>query len=851
MSTPRPHRRPGSCPNLLILLLLWAAGTGHAGAQTGSIEDIRPGPDGSSPRSSAPLDGLIVFSADDGETGREPWVSDGTAEGTFRLADIFAGTEASEPTSLTRFKQWVVFYADQPGTGRELWRTDGTRAGTAILKELNPGVADGCGRVSAGGACRQFTAVGDELFFYGYDGEVGAELWKTDGTGEGTVLVKDINPGPAGSSVCGLTAYKGQLIFAASDNETGLEVWRSDGTPEGTQRVKDIWEGPQAGLGICEPGPGAPAPGFTEMNGLLYFTADRPDLGEELWVTDGTEAGTQLVKDINPGATDSLPNFMTVFRDELYFAARRSSSEGYELWKSDGTADGTVLVREIHEGSADGLVRSDGNTALVVANGELFFNADDGVHGRELWKTDGTGAGTLLVRDLVPGADGSTPRGFEPSSGTLFFAADGPAGTELYRSNGTEVGTVLVKDIAPGEAAAAPDGLTDAWGRLTFSADDGTTGDELWRSGEPVQPLAIEGLPALNANGLPEVAVLVRDFQAGDGHNLVLVKDAQGGKTISNAEFFDAAWRAQDLVVVDQGDLSRVAVLAVRDTGRIAVQQRVARNGKAVGLTTYFDKRWRALGAATVYNEGSTAIAVLAVGPKGQVSVEARKIGNGKLLQRITYFGSAAHPVTFASVPDMNGNGMAEIAVLVQKLNGTFLVAIRDLGDRSLVSQFALYGANWRPIDLGVLESIDGNPSPDLAVLAEKDNGNIAVELRDGSSGRQIRRILFLSQAWTAHELRILPDANGNGAPELAVLAVNGSGRIGVEVRDAATGARLNRTKYLTTSYSPVGMAILDNLGASQAGELAVLAFANEGGDLRVQARDGRNGNLIRTLPIP
>ena len=117
--------------------------------------------------------------------------------------------------------------------------------------------------------------------------------------------------------------------------------------------------------------------------------------GTELWKSDGTAAGTVLVKNISPGDSSSYFYNLTVVGNTLFFSARGVSGTG--LWKSDGTAAGTVLVKNI---SPDNLTAV-GNT--------LFFSAR-GVSGYELWKSDGTAAGTVLVKNIRPSSSSSNPR---------------------------------------------------------------------------------------------------------------------------------------------------------------------------------------------------------------------------------------------------------------------------------------------------------------------------------------------------------------------------------------------------------------------------------------------------------
>ena len=119
-------------------------------------------------------------------------------------------------------------------------------------------------------------------------------------------------------------------------------------------------------------------------------------------------------------------------------------------------------------------------SGLTAVDRTLFFHADDGTNGREFWQSDGTAAGTVLVKDINPGAGDSAPYELTTVNGTLFFRADdGTTGEELWTSDGTTAGTVLVKDIHPA-GDSSPHNLTNVNGTLFFAADDGTTGIELW-----------------------------------------------------------------------------------------------------------------------------------------------------------------------------------------------------------------------------------------------------------------------------------------------------------------------------------------------------------------------------------
>jgi len=176
------------------------------------------------------------------------------------------------------------------------------------------------------------------------------------------------------------------------------------------------------------------------------------------------------VKDIWPGPDGSFPIDLSPVGSTLYFYAD-DGTHGFELWKSDGTEASTVLVKDI----APGVGGSDPLFRPVGVGGTLYFGADDDTHGLELWKSDGTEAGTVLVKDIIPGGERSLPGGLTDVGGTLYFRAWDGTRDGLWRSDGTEAGTVMVRGIFPYE-------LTDVGGTLYFRASDATHGREMWRS---------------------------------------------------------------------------------------------------------------------------------------------------------------------------------------------------------------------------------------------------------------------------------------------------------------------------------------------------------------------------------
>ena len=396
---------------------------------------------------------------------------------TFTPIDIRPGTNGSYPYNLKAFNGKVYFAAmSDTSVGNELWVSDGTVAGTSMLKDINPG----SGSSSPG----QFTVCNNKLFFTANDGVHGNELWVTDGTSAGTNMVADIWQGPSGSSCYYLTAMNGKVYFNGNDSIHGAELWVSDGTSAGTSLLKDIWPGVTSatptGVTVADPGCTYHYQ-FTLMNNKLYFSAYNAS-GSELWSTDGTTAGTNMVADIWPGPGSSGPYCITPFNGNIIFSAT-DSLHGDELWISDGTTAGTSLLKDINPGTASGSVAS--YSAFTAYNGKLYFDAVQAGLGYEMWSTDGTSAGTTLVKDIWPGP-GSSYAGsysFAVWSGKLYFsAADSLNSFQLWTSDGTAAGTSLLKVISSySPFPAYPHLFIDYNNQLMFTANvDTINGQELW-----------------------------------------------------------------------------------------------------------------------------------------------------------------------------------------------------------------------------------------------------------------------------------------------------------------------------------------------------------------------------------
>ena len=210
------------------------------------------------------IGGKAYFAANDGTTGNELWVTDGTLQGTKEVADINKGAGSSNPVQLFALGGTLYFDANNGKMGAELYKLDVNSGVVSLIKDINPG---------AGGSVPwDFTAIGNTVFFSATDGTSGTELWKTDGTAAGTKMV-EASSGPNAFIVVGKTIY-----FRADDGTHGSELWVSDGSVAGTKMVADINQTP-AGAGNA----GSLPAFFTSLPGMLVFSANDGNVGRELW----------------------------------------------------------------------------------------------------------------------------------------------------------------------------------------------------------------------------------------------------------------------------------------------------------------------------------------------------------------------------------------------------------------------------------------------------------------------------------------------------------------------------------------------------------------------------------------
>ena len=337
----------------------------------------------------------------------------------------------TEPGPIVNAGNGLIFLrAQDTDHGGELWRTDGTSAGTVMVKDIDSASS------SAIGTFWTPTVFQNKVFFLANDGVHGNEPWFSDGTAAGTQLLLDLD-GTAASSGVTLMAVLGNrlLIFA------GGKMWASDGTTAGTSEVATVGS----------------ARAKAVLGSTLFFAATGTgSTGRELWKTDGTAVGTQMVADIAPGTTSGLSSFVTlaVYHSTLYFGAAADGS-GFDLWKSDGTAAGTQLVVSL-------IANGTPSYSLTVASDLLYVQS-----GTQVWRSDGTAAGTTPHE--------SSSMGIIEAFGQIYYFRSGNAGYELWKSDGTAPSRVVQLP-----SNDYPRSLTSTGGKLYFTAAESLYGKEPW-----------------------------------------------------------------------------------------------------------------------------------------------------------------------------------------------------------------------------------------------------------------------------------------------------------------------------------------------------------------------------------
>ncbi len=357
------------------------------------------------------INNYAYFVAYSDSFGYELYKSDGTSSNTTLVKDINPNNNYYAPFNITAFNNKLYFNANDGNSGMELWVSEGNESNTYLFKDIN---------LNGSSYPANFVTMQDSFYFSAYS-NYSTDLYRSDGTENGTVMVKKINPN-GNSDVYEITKVNETLYFRAKDSSGYLALWRSDGSKSGTYKVKGLLN---RDFNIYN---------LTEINGTLYFIHDVLNGGVELWKCGGDENSTIKVATLSNDSDARVNSILKLLGNKFYFTLKINSTE--ELWVSSLESNTTTKIFSFENSSFY-------MTKLESIGDILYFKANDGNSGYELYKSDGTTNGTVMVKDINSNGD-SYPEKLTNINGVLYFIADDGSGKSLWKSDGSEQGTVKV-----------------------------------------------------------------------------------------------------------------------------------------------------------------------------------------------------------------------------------------------------------------------------------------------------------------------------------------------------------------------------------------------------------------------
>ncbi len=431
------------------------------------VADILPGSGGSYPGDFAAIGDTLFFRANDGTHGYELWKTSSPydAAHTKLVADIRPGSDSSFPEELSVIDDVLFFRADNGISGQELWKCEPPYERAYQVADINPGANDA--------SPTEFLKIGNTLFFQA-DGGNGAELWKTFPPYNTAVQVADIWPGPGSSSPRHLTSI-GWILFFSADDSSGRELWKSEPPYDftSTVRVKDIFLG-----GSADPDE------LLRVGTTLFFTAYDEAGKREIWRTNppydqySTERANEIKTMYPTLATD-----LAAIGETVFFTGTLSLS-GFELRKIVPPYTSTQIsgVMDIYEGFTGPFPNSSFPADKTPVGSTLFFTANDGLHGIELWGSVPPYTSAFLAKDINHGSASSAPRELTPIGTSLYFTAVDSNGRQIWRTSPPydENSVVRVTDFNLPSTSSEPNRLF-ALGRTLFFTVSDEYGNELWK----------------------------------------------------------------------------------------------------------------------------------------------------------------------------------------------------------------------------------------------------------------------------------------------------------------------------------------------------------------------------------
>jgi ELWxxDGT repeat protein len=419
-------------------------------------------------------DNKLFFNTFVGSSNLQLWSTDGTTAGTIPLI-VFVSDIFFRAPVLTFLDNKIIFtgYANNKDG---VWSSDGTVAGTILIKNKIPNTS-----------LSDFINYNGKVYFWGQDSDSRYKLWSSDGTSTNTKVALNSSKLQRYSTSQPYSEFvSNNLLFLVFRDGNNLTLWKTDGTDNLLEIVKDSDNNNLAISNLQNPR-------FFATPNRLFFTNSDSTHGKELWATDGSSANTFQLKDINQSTNNAIPygSFRsTILNHKIFFAAQENLSGRTELWTSDGTASNTIKVKDKLPNLSREFPQFTGKleTLIDTLNNNLVFSGIDTLRGEEIWISDGTNAGTSILKDINLGLRNSKPLDPIRLGSKLFFNAnDGIHGREMWVSDGSSTGTVLLKDFYLNNNSPFTDyetirSKTIFNGKLYFIARDDLVDSNIWET---------------------------------------------------------------------------------------------------------------------------------------------------------------------------------------------------------------------------------------------------------------------------------------------------------------------------------------------------------------------------------
>lgn len=456
-----------SVQNLLVAGSILLFAPNELSAQIELVKNFAVTTFGNEPCNLYVIDDVMFLRSWTANEGLELWKSDGTEAGTVLVKDINPGSAGSVDFTeeFVSIGNVVYFSADDGVHGRELWRSDGTEGGTYMVKDIFPGATNS--------SIAYMMAAGERIYFRANDNNPSRlRLFASDGTAEGTIALNDGN----GQSLYydngwPPAVYNGNIYYHSSYNyNSGCTIWKTGLNNFIAEPHVNIDLNYSFGVGIGKISAGT--------NGLFFHGRTSVE-GSEIWFVSEVGDAT-LLADATPGFDNFQAQIFNLdVKDNIAYWCIGATA-GYGLWRSDGTVSGTQRVKTM---SIPNLQSGVEQTLRQI--GDLVLFAGLGDEGYELWKSDGSESGTTLLKDINPGPNGSIAGNgtmFRVIDNILYFAAETPQlGVELWRSDGTTEGSVLVQDYALGSSSFGPRHIVKMGSYLYLTGQTNSTSRGIYR----------------------------------------------------------------------------------------------------------------------------------------------------------------------------------------------------------------------------------------------------------------------------------------------------------------------------------------------------------------------------------